>query len=330
MNTCSDPTIHWEFSGTNWTSTKKGWVRDSFNTIDNALDFDGSSLARATEDSGVEVSLVDFTDNTYGKANCSQGTIKLDESKTVDKFYWKVARHEMLHLMGAEHGGDADSKDGENPPTMSTCINWTDFRDANDLSRDDGAYLMFLHSTLAERQIHANVGFERGFSNWGANEGEVIEHDAGGSGGPKHIGFKAESSANSSYVYQTARVWTGSSSKFFRGTFHAKSQASDLTSNAKIAIYYRELVEATPANGCDYRGMITNPNDPTLASGAWTALVGTNLTSVGTSWTALQSNWQGLSGADGYEIQVRVYGKATENDGTVRQIRFDTARSDLQ
>ena len=67
------------------------------------------------------------------------------------KFYWRMARHEMLHLAGMEHGGKDDSMNSDNPASMATCINHSTFRTVNNLDQDTAAYENWLHNAAGGR-----------------------------------------------------------------------------------------------------------------------------------------------------------------------------------
>lgn len=56
---------------------------------------------------------------------------------------------------------------------MATCIHLSTFSSVNRLTQDDHAYENWLKSTLPNRQLHANVGFEQGTSFWGRTAGTL-------------------------------------------------------------------------------------------------------------------------------------------------------------
>jgi len=166
VNNCNDSTLAWHFDGSSaWNSSNKNSVRAAFNPIDNALDYDGTKLISITESSsGIKVGMKSMGQYSYGVSECTSGasvTINSDFASS-NAFLYKTARHEMLHLAGATHGGRYDSADGRAAATMSTCLSPTTYPGTNALEQDAAAYENFLHSSLSNRQLHANIGFEQG------------------------------------------------------------------------------------------------------------------------------------------------------------------------
>ncbi|MFT4229507.1 MAG: hypothetical protein QM602_04380 [Microbacterium sp.] len=92
--------IRWHFDS-GFPSAKKDAVRDAFDTIEGALDYDGTPLVDITETS-ISPSLTVYINDdaplgSYGFAVCG---ISMWISGTVSgsKFLWRTARHEMMHL----------------------------------------------------------------------------------------------------------------------------------------------------------------------------------------------------------------------------------------
>ncbi len=341
-NGCDDSTPVWHFANwysVPWDSTKESWVKDAFASLQDELSYNGTKLVTLTQQSGsgIAVSLRDVPINQsgaqYGLSDCPWlGTpqIWLNSNASTSPFYYQVARHEMFHEAGADHGGNKDSHDGRNPPTMATCINYSDFRTNNSLDEDAAGYLNYLHDSLAYNQLTANIGFERGTTYWGAVNGTLFEYSSGGATGPGHIGFKASSDVWSSYVYQTMSFWVGLlDNGLFRAKINAEAPKTGRTTETFTRLYTRAMTQSSGSNGCDYPNGINNPNDPTVASG-WILEVGTGTTFVGTTWTAIASDWVYLPVADGQQVQVRAYGWAQDSGGSVRQIRFDNVRGEVR
>lgn len=331
VNNCNDDTITWHFAdgggaGETWSETKKAWARDAINTIDDELDHDGTRLVTLTESSssGVAVKLREPENpREYGSSECDLGAsmwINATHSGT-RSFTYKVTRHEMLHLAGAEHGGRDDSGYSDNPATMCTCINKSEFRAENTLDQDAAAYMAWNWSAFQDRQLNANIGFERGLLYWFTDNGSVSKMSTGGATGPGQAVFYAAGSSSDSFIYQKVRDWTGSDAAVsVSASITAKSPLPGLVTRVEAAIYWKELFQGATANGCPYRSGIVNPNDETVSTDEWRKLAGSGLTTVGTDWTVVNSTTYSMSAVhDGHYFQVRAYG----NTAGGHSVRFD-------
>lgn len=332
---CNDSTITWHFDNNPypWTSEKRTWVRAAINSIETALDYDGSKLVDIVEtaDSGIAVRLDDAAlSSGYGLAVCplAGAYMWLSRHATTATFQYKVARHEMMHLIGADHSGRGDSFDGaEDPSTMSTCVTASQFNPANVLDRDAETDLNFHHSSLSYSQLTANIGFEDGTSAWGGTNGGLIANSSGGAVGPKHVAFAAEGTSSNSYIRQTVRVWTGDDNDVkIRAVVSARTNAS-VETNARAAVYRIGMFEGDSSNGCPYERGLRDPNDRSLWGSTWVKVTETPLTGVGASWGSLTTPWTRLPyPADGWQLQFRAYGNAAD----ASYVRFDNARIDEQ
>jgi hypothetical protein len=137
--------------------------------------------------------------------------INLGEQQRHDRLEVLLEGHEARdvphHGRGA-FGGRYDSFDGNEPTTMSTCLDEDTFAWSNVFEQDGHAYENWLWSDLPERQLHANIGFEQGSRFWGFSGGGFVEeHSTGGATGPGYIGWV--SPGPSAYVYQTVRTEVG-------------------------------------------------------------------------------------------------------------------------
>lgn len=331
-NNCNDSSIMWRFeTNSGWTKNgvdRRPWVRAAINTLDDARDYNGSPLVSVTEHAsiGVEVQVKDKPMNQYGSAECVSGaSFWVNGNYTSSKFYWHVARHEMMHLMGAEHGGNIDSKNGDNPPTMMTCKDWSTFRSVNTLAQDDAAYLNWLHSGRDYRQLHANYGWEQGTSYWGKTAGALSYKSSGGSLGPGYAAWQAPT--GNDYLYQTVAVHTGDDNESYRAITAAKSLSPDYKTAVRPALYRRNIAHQS-SNSCEYADGVGNPNDYSVTSG-WVLVAQPSSTVVGTGWTGVQSAFSNPANAMGYEMQVRIYGVAVPNSGgATGYIGIDNSRGD--
>ena len=328
---CSDSTIEWHFDNSpyTWPSDKKSWVREAINSIEIALDSDGSKLVNIVEttNSGIPVRLNDTArEIRYGEANClpTATYIWITRHASTRTFHMKVARHEMMHLIGAQHAGRGDSYDGaEDPTTMSTCVDAPDFNPNNVLDRDAQVALNWHHSSLPDRQATANIGFEQGIYAWGAANGTVSSVLSGGATGPKHAAFSAAGTSSDSYVRQTVRMWTGDDGYVdVRASLVARTLAN-VETNVRAAIYSMEMKDGT--SGCgDYQRGLRDPNDRTFGTTVFALRAQSSLTSIGSQWQQAATPWVDLPFRDGWQLQVRAYGNAAD-DSTVR---FDNVRID--
>jgi hypothetical protein len=336
VNGCDDGSLHWSFSNqyVNWTATKKDWARAGINRLNDALDYDGTKLITVPEDGGVDVQLKDEPVNNYGNSECFLGdSIWVNSNYSTGQFYWQWARHEMFHLGGAEHGGRYDSFDGNDPTTMATCLSYTLWPTSNIFEQDGHAYENWIWSTVADRQLHANFGYEQGLRFWGksAGSGSTNEYGTGGATGPGYIGWN--STSLNDYIYQTVRILNGDDTAEYRVKVNGESPAAVYTTRIRGRLYRRTADfpgDPSNPNGCDYADGIVNPNgSPTL--GGWILMSDTSLTVVGTSWTAASGPWTSLSGFEAYDFQVRFYGLAEHNStGGFGEVHLDNVRGEAR
>lgn len=142
-----------------WTAAERDHVRNAVERWNFMRDYNNEKVVNVTEGSGgFEV----VWKNNPGGSSTALGymwlckRIELNPVLKSDATLMRiVARHEMGHGLAAGHTGRYDSFDGNNPPTMSTCVsaqrNWT---------RDDQASVIHHNTRLSPTHVHANVGFE--------------------------------------------------------------------------------------------------------------------------------------------------------------------------
>lgn len=331
---CSDTTLSWRFDGSNWTGARENYVKAAFDGIETALDYDGTQLVSLTENESpapdrINVQIVDLGEDLLGWAQCpGGGQTKLQFGLSYvgqgASFFYQVARHEMLHLIGLDHGGQNDSMDGRNPASMATCTGPGNFRDTADLDRDAEVGLNWRYSSLSDRQVSANIGFENGTNEWGGTNGSLASYTGGSFSGDKLILFAAEGDSSDSYVRQTVRIWTGwDTYAEFRPYLRARAHQSGPSTNVRASLYRKGMWDGSNP-GCTYRLGLQNVNDVTLASTLYILVSQSDLTSVGTSWTAVSGEWADPPTFDGYELQLRAYG----NSAGDYSVRFDNVRVD--
>lgn len=331
---CNDDTISWQFSSSsNWTTQRKDWVRSAFNSIETALDYDGSKLVELTETGIPTSAVVVVTLNSSGATNLGVAycnlyyptmNLNLDYADEGAPFFYQVARHEMLHMVGLDHAGADDSvPTGDGMATMSTCTSVSAFRSTSVLDRDSEVGVNWMHSSLSNRQVTANLGFEDEINDWGGTNGTLVASTVDSFDGSGNASFLADGTSADSYIKQTVRIWTGNDSDVeFRAYMRARVPA-DLTNNVRAALYRRGMNESGD-NVCEYPRGLKNPNSASVAT-TYILLSQSDLTSVGTSWTAVAGPWVAPpTSYDGFELQMRAYGNATGE----HTVRFDNVRAE--
>lgn len=330
---CNNDEVSWKFEGSSWNSTQQGYVQEAFDALETALDYDGSKLVNITKNSTpgvgrVQVGLVEFDDNKLGLALCDWQSpfvhLNIAYAGYGKKFFYQVARHEMLHHIGLDHVGENDSIDGRNPASLATCTGPGNFLTTPDLDRDSEVGLNWKLSSLSSNQVSANIGFENGTSEWGATNGSLATSPSSNFSGSYHAVFNASGDSSNSYVRQTVRLWTGDDSDVeLRPYMRARSPLSGVSTNVQAALYRKGMTESNASSGCSYRRGLKNPNSVSLTS-TYFLVSQSSLTSVGTSWTAVSGPWSTPARYDGYELQLRAYG----NSAGDASVRFDNLRAE--
>jgi hypothetical protein len=337
QNSCTDPSLHWNFQPNSlWTQSKQDWMTEGFGKLDGALDYDGTKLITVTQDSGISVQIQDKLPGNYGGSECAWPTTSLwvNSNYSSQTFYHNVAKHEMFHLGGANHGGAQDSFDGVNLATMSTCRDWTEYDD-NVFEQDAHALENWLWSSLEYRQQNANLGFEQGTRFWGKTGGiEWTEHNSGGATGPGYIGWHAHDIYD--YIYQTVRIENGNDTEFdYRAKANARASSPNFDqTRARVQLFRRNVdfpQDPQNPNTCNYPDGIVNPNGVPNVSG-WILMTESPTTVFGTSWQAFTTSTPEFADPptqEGYDFQVRIGGYAYNgNTGSYGQIHFDNVRDE--
>lgn len=334
---CNSATHNWKFGNVPpGSEQKQGWVRNSFKTIEHELNHNGSKFVTTTEtpSGNLTVNIIPLPDGLLGFATCvGSPRIDIHADFSASTFYFAIARHEMLHLSGQNHAGRYDNNShGNHPATMSTCLHNSLLVAPNVLGQDEAAHLNWNRNTLQFRQLHANVGFERTTTYWAAVNGSISPIAQGGATGPRYVSFTATGTQFNSYIHQSSRVWVGGSyGPDYRAAMSVKRNSNSASGQASVRLYRATLTDGPTA--CTYLGFppyphVNNPNTQGLSIGGFMLVAETPTQAVGTSWVTRTSPWVLPPYADGYQFQIRAYGKAFNGDGSTSSIHFDNVRGE--
>jgi len=254
------------------------------------------------------------------------------------QMFKRIFQHEALHGLGGLHAGREDSRNNnggdDGIPALATCLN--DPESTSLLRHDDAAYLNFLHNPILYEQMTANGGLENGTKYWSGKNGSLTHIPTGGELGPGYLSFTASGTATNSYVYQNVLLWHGTlGPRRYRTIYQVSESQSQNVTLTRPKLFARAVLQNPnpPVDPCSYVPGVLEPNNPTIVGGFVKLVEGPFTNVFGTNWDARTTAWRktihkpDLQNADGFEFQIRVYGKATSGGSSV-PIRFDDMRGE--
>lgn len=319
--------VTYEFTdpdGLGWTQSEKDMVSLGVNGWEVTRNYDGTQLVTVTEATPGTIDIYferDFQGtSTYGQASCTSGFIKLNPDIRGNTLLLPiVARHEMGHVLGLGHTGDEDSFNGDNPPTMATCLSES-VAATRKYAQDDAGALIFRNSGLTPEFIHANDSFEENTKYWGITGGTWTVVTGGAINGSKYLKFKPTSSADN--VYQTMNFAVAGARVDARVN-NARDASTD-TGTVKLEIQVRSHnYGSNPA--CSWP---TGKDQNTVTLGTWSTVATTNWVAVAPSWTSLDTPIYNVPTTwDAADARVRFYSNVKNSSGALTYVRIDNLRA---
>lgn len=310
--------------GQGWTDSEKSTVRAGFDGWEVTYNYDGTQLVSLSETSTgtIEVYFEKDFHNTskYGEASCVGKYIKLNpDLRGNSSLLTTVARHEMGHILGLHHTGDDDSFNGDNPPTMATCLSQS-VAATRKYAQDDAGAVLFRLSGLNPEIIHANEGFEEDTKYWGKTGGAWSVVIGGAVNGDKYL--KYNPSSTSYYVYQTMNFAVSGSKVDAR--VNQRRDASTDTGTVMLSFEVRERTYGSNPQ-CSWP---TGKDQNTVTLGTWSP-------GKSTDWVAVASDWQSLTTPvftvdtswDAVDIRVKFYSNVKTSSGSWTYVRIDDLRA---
>lgn len=315
------------FVGT-WPSSARTAVRTGILQWNGALDYTGQPLVTVREDSvpaPTEVSRADMGPGILGRANCVFNTVQISSRSEYQSsaLLTTIGRHEFGHILALHHTGKSDSFNGDNPPTMATCLTLDEFESATNKSQDDIGSLTFSHSHIEDSPMMANFGLEQGFSYFGKTAGTVTYLTADGATGPGHVRFKP-TNPGTDYVYQTM-AWADAPSKRLVGVINHKTNTLTDDGTVKVELWARSVTYGT-SSSCDLANW---PNGKNMNERTAGSFIRRRTATMGESpvWVIHRtSDWVSLSSGD-HDVQVRAFADMKTASGSATSIRFDNVRT---
>jgi hypothetical protein len=321
---CGDGEFDYAFVNyfTDWTAAHRAEVDAGANDWEVPRDYTGQAFVDIDRGGGSGVWNIHRVDepggddDVNGVTYCNSREIEVNDSPSGNGLR-DVAAHEMGHVLGFDHTGQYDSRDGRFP-LMATC---QDFGTTRSLSQDDSAKMFEVFSAAAG--IHSNIGFERDYTYWGfsGSHSKLIRTDTAHYG-YRSLGWKPLSST--SFVYQTVTLNTEPGVDLTPRMSLRKYTAGTTTGYVSVRMRVRGRDYANPVAGCFYPNG-RYQNTVTAQEGQWHYSSWGTYTPT-TSWVNRDFPDMDLpTGYDAYDIQIHIY-SSVKADGSYREIDIDNPR----
>jgi hypothetical protein len=338
VNNCSDRNVTYFFStlGEVYTWTAPDGVTRYDNIANDSVQLlavpkaqDGSQLVTLTRNpnnsSGeVKFRRTNLPTGTFGRSECNwpNATIQIDNDMTSNAQLWQVAAHEMLHLLGAEHGGRRDAfypaAENHNDNRMMTCVSSSVFPNYAAHETDTVAHLSYLWDPAANRQLMADNGFENGFSNtwWVIGSGAMTTGNSTNPvSGARRGYFAPPSNTSSQSVQWRVRMVSGSQTEQYRINAYVAPEASTTVTNVTLELIHRTQTYPTrtvTAGSCNeyFDGLNAVDVNAVPTPGAWTVVRLVPKNNLVSGWTSVTSTWYQPPTSHAHDLSLRLYGYA--------------------
>jgi hypothetical protein len=247
--------------------------------------------------------------------------LKIDNGMTTNAQLWQVAAHEMMHLIGAEHGGRRDrftpGTENNNDTRTMTCVSTQEFPNYAAHETDTVSYLHYLWDPAQNRQLMADNGFENAFTEpWWVIGSGVFSTGASSNpvGGSRRGYFMTPSNSSSQSLQGRVRMLSGNQTEQYRIKSYAAPEASTTVTNVRVKMIHRTVNYPARVNTtCNefFDGLNPyNVNDPPVAGNLWVdvrIVDGNNLVS---GWTPITSTWYLPPQSHAHDLSIWLQGYA--------------------
>lgn len=339
------------FFGSGWNNARRSDVFDAVNLLEAPRKRDGVSkhmdftnIGDGDESADTELRVVnDVFNQPLGLCRCRSGDNELHVNYnycwqgSCPEFVWG---HEILHAAGAEHGGRNDSFQNASSGTpdwthTATCFPQTDYPTNDYLNQDDLGWLAWRFDQGPNwAPMNGDSGFENNYNLW-ESVGAPYSHQVGAwftNYGADYARVKYPSLSSANYLQSKVGVLTEGPNIAHRATARVRMYGGNVTGEARLTAFYRELDFTGSANSCSYEGNLDtqNPNGP-ITAGSWMSK-DTGKVTMTQSWKLLKiSPAFGVdNGADAHYFAVRLEGVATSTtNGAPRNFYIDNLQMEV-
>jgi hypothetical protein len=294
---------------------------------------DGSQLVTLTRNANnssgeVKFRRTNLPTGVLGRSECNwpNATIQIDNDMTSNAQLWQIAAHEMLHLMGAEHGGRRDAfypaAENHADNRMMTCVATSAYPNYAAHETDTVAYLSYLWDPTANRQLMADNGFENGFSAtwWVIGTGAFTTGNSTNPvGGYRRGYFAPPSNSSSQSVQWRVRMVSGNQTEQYRINSYVAPEASTTVTNVTVKMIHRTgFYPARTVTTCDEYFDGLNPYDINSppSSGLWTDVRVVPKSNLVSGWTSVTSTWYVPPTSHSHDLSLWLQGYADRPNTT--------------